>query len=144
MKLTHKTEYAILALLYLARLPHERSALAQEISDAQGIPKRFLHQILNELRQSKYVKAFRGKGGGYTLLKPAGEITIAEVIRLFDGPLAPTPAVSKYFYSASPIEREPAALDLFRNIRDYTAKCLEHCTIGMLIAGKEYEIHCSH
>jgi Rrf2 family transcriptional regulator, cysteine metabolism repressor len=58
------------------------------------------------------------------------KITLAEVIRLFDGALAPTESVSKYFYESTPIEKEKSLLKVFKNIRDYVSEKLEHTTIA--------------
>ncbi len=133
MRLTYKTEYALLALIYLARKSGANSVLAQEISEAQQIPKKFLQQIFSQLKQARYINAVRGKNGGYRLAKEPKDITVAEIVRLFDGPLASTSAVSKYFYAAAPIEREKKALELLREVREFTAKKLESTTLADLI-----------
>ncbi|WKZ57087.1 MAG: Rrf2 family transcriptional regulator [Bdellovibrionota bacterium] len=130
MKLTHRCEYALLALIMLARRPENEVTSAEQIALQQQIPKRFLHQILALLRQAKLVRASKGQRGGYALAKPANEISIAEVVRLFDGPIAPSKAASKHFYEASPIEREGKVLELLGEIRQVTAEILEHRTIA--------------
>lgn len=129
MKLTYRSEYALLALLYLARVKPEIYASGDEIASAQKIPKRFLQQILHTLKRSRLIKSSKGKGGGYALAKPAKEISLAEVVRLLDGPLAPTSSVSKYFYEPSPIEREEAIVSVLKDIRHIVAKRLEETTL---------------
>jgi Rrf2 family protein len=133
MKLTSKSEYALLALIYLARNKSDSFVPVQVIASAQGIPPKFLEQILLILKRSKYLRSQRGQAGGYALAKPAGQIHLAEIIRLLDGALAPTESVSVYFYEATPIEKEKSLLAVFREIRDYIADKLEHTTLADVI-----------
>jgi Rrf2 family protein len=89
MRLTVKAEYAIRALAELsARAPDGTPMTAEEISEAQGIPRRFLLGIMAELRRDHLVASHRGVKGGYLLGRSAGDITLADVIRSVDGPLA--------------------------------------------------------
>lgn len=130
MKLTSKSEYALLALIYLARQPEGEWVRSEQISQAQQIPFRFLQQILLVLKRSRHVRSTKGQQGGYQLARPAGEISIAEIVRLFDGALAPTESVSKYFYESTPIEKEEKMIDVLRKIRDYIADTLEGTTLA--------------
>jgi Rrf2 family transcriptional regulator, cysteine metabolism repressor len=130
MKLTTRSEYALLALIYLVRHRNDGYISVQTISAAQGISHKFLEQILLILKRAKYLRSLRGHGGGYTLAKPAESINLAEIIRLFDGALAPTESVSVYFYEPTPIEKEGKLLTVFRDIRDYIAETLEHTTLA--------------
>jgi Rrf2 family protein len=130
MKLTSRSEYALLALVHLARHQAEGYLSVQSIAAAQGIPAKFLEQILLTLKLSRYVRSLRGKKGGYHLARPPGRITLAEIIRLFDGALAPTESVSKYFYEATPVESERKLLRVFRGIRDYVSAKLEKTTLA--------------
>jgi Rrf2 family transcriptional regulator, cysteine metabolism repressor len=130
MKLTTKSEYALLALIYLARCKADSFVPVHEIASAQGIPSKFLEQILLILKRAKYLRSLRGQTGGYSLAKPAEQINLAEIIRLLDGALAPTESVSSYFYESTPIEKEQSLLALFRDIRDYTSNKLESTTLA--------------
>jgi Rrf2 family transcriptional regulator, cysteine metabolism repressor len=130
MKLTSKSEYALLALIYLARNRSDSFVPVQVIASAQGIPPKFLEQILLILKRAKFLRSLRGQAGGYALAKPAEQIHLAEVIRLFDGALAPTESVSVYFYESTPIEKEQSLLALFRDIRDYISTKLESTTLA--------------
>jgi Rrf2 family protein len=130
MKLTSRDEYALLALVYLARHDDDGYVSAETIAQAQNIPLKFLEQILFALKRAKYLRSSKGQHGGYHLARPAEKITLAEVIRLFDGALAPTESVSKYFYESTPIEKEKSLLKVFKNIRDYVSEKLEHTTIA--------------
>ena len=130
MKLTTRSEYGLLALVHLARCERDAVVRAQDIAEAQRIPQRFLEQILLVLNRAGYVKSQKGQKGGYRLAKAPREITLAEVIRLFDGALAPTESVSQYFYEATPVEREKKLLGVFRQIRDLVANKLEKTTLA--------------
>jgi Rrf2 family protein len=133
MKLTAKSEYALLALIYLARDNSVTFVPVQTIASSQGIPAKYLEQILLILKRAKYLRSLRGQAGGYALAKPAEQIQLAEIIRLFDGALAPTESVSVYFYESTPIEREKKLLSLFRDIRDYVSGKLENTTLADVI-----------
>jgi Rrf2 family transcriptional regulator, cysteine metabolism repressor len=133
MKLTSRSEYALLALVYLARFHEEAFTSVDTIAQAQNIPPKFLEQILLVLKRSKYLRSTKGQRGGYRLAKPANTITLAEIIRLFDGALAPTESVSENFYEPTPIEREARLMLVFKEIRDYVSHRLESTTIAELI-----------
>ncbi|MBI5033841.1 MAG: Rrf2 family transcriptional regulator [Chloroflexi bacterium] len=133
MKLTSRSEYALLALVYLARRDLTRYVSVETIAQAQDIPPKFLEQIMLALKHAKYVRSTKGQHGGYCLARPADKITLAEVIRLFDGALAPTESVSRYFYESTPIEKERQLIKVFKEIRDYVADKLEHTTIADVV-----------
>jgi Rrf2 family protein len=83
-----RTDYAVRALLEIASRSDQRGSVTRdEISEIQGIPRRYLATILNELRRAGLVSANRGPEGGYRLAKPAHLIALADVIRAVDGPL---------------------------------------------------------
>ena len=130
MKLTARSEYALLALICLARHQGKQPLNGEAIAREQGIPPKFLQQILFALKRAHYVYSTKGQRGGYRLAKRPGEICLAEIVRLFDGALAPTQSVSEYFYEATPIEREAGLLKVFREIRDHVARKLERTTLA--------------
>jgi Rrf2 family protein len=130
VRLTARSEYALLALVYLARRHSDGYVSVQNIAEAQKIPPKFLEQILLILKRARYVRSMKGQSGGYRLAKPASSVTVAEVIRLFDGPLAPTESVSRYFYESTPIEKEPRILKVLKQIRDHVSKTLEKTRIS--------------
>lgn len=130
MKLTSQSEYALLALVFLARHAEQGVVPAEKISRAQDIPLKFLEQILIALRRAGLVKSTKGMRGGYRLGKSADTISLAEVIRLFEGALAPTMSASVHFYESTPVEREAALLEVFCEIRDVVAQRLESTTLA--------------
>ena len=102
----------------------------QTIARSQDIPSKFLEQILQTLKRARYVRSRRGQHGGYHLARRADAITLAEIVRLMDGPLAPTDSASKHFYGHTPVERERKLLRVFREIRDHVSDKLESTTIA--------------
>ncbi len=133
MKLTNRCEYALLALVYLGRCDASMYATVEKISASQGIPPKFLEQILLTLKRAQYLQSAKGQGGGYRLAKPASAISIAEIIRLVNGALAPTDSVSQYFYNHTPIERERMLVTLFKEIRDMIASKLESTMLSDIL-----------
>ena len=96
MRISRKAEYALRALVAIARQPGpvaggRRSWRIEELSARENIPVKFLEQILLSLRHGGLLTSKRGVGGGYALLRAPAEITVAEVVRILDGPLAPVP-----------------------------------------------------
>ena len=133
VKLSHRSEYALLALVHLARVKHKSYVKMDVIAKAQKIPPKFLEQILLSLKRGGYLRSVKGQHGGYQLGKDAKEISVAEIIRLFDGALAPTESVSRYFYESTPIEKEKKLLRFFKGVRDIVAKKLEEKAIADLV-----------
>jgi Rrf2 family iron-sulfur cluster assembly transcriptional regulator len=87
MRLTSKSAYGVQALFDLAFHGAGRAVQARETAQRQGIPLRYLEQILQELRRSGLVEAKRGPGGGYALARPAAEVSLSEVVAALDGPV---------------------------------------------------------
>ncbi len=102
MKLTRRSEYALLALVHLARAKGEGWVAVSAMAEAQGLPPKFLEQLLMALKRAGLVKSQKGPHGGYRLGRPAAKITLAEVVRLLDGALAPTESVSRTSTSRHP------------------------------------------
>jgi len=134
MKLSVRSEYACLALIVLAE-HYEGGGLCTigRIAKQQQIPRKFLEQLMLMLRNAGYVKSHRGTAGGYKLSRPPDQISVAEVIRLMDGALAPVESVSTYFFEHTPIERSPKLLAVMKRIRDYIARTLEQLTFADLV-----------
>jgi Rrf2 family protein len=93
--ITNKTKYALKALYRLCLLPADEPVLIAELAEAEQIPRKFLELILVELKQHGILSSRKGRGGGYLLAKSPAEISLADVLRITDGPLAPVPCLSK-------------------------------------------------
>ena len=133
MKLTTRSEYALLALTYLARHENNGYISVDTIATAQGIPPKFLEQLMLALKRAHFLRSTKGQHGGYQLARAPGEIALAEVVRLFDGALAPTESVSENFYESTPIEKEKKLTKVFKDIRDYVSQKLEKTTLADVI-----------
>src|SRR3546814_13156708 len=103
--LSKKTKYAIKALIVLGRNYGKEPMQIQRIAEAERIPKKFLEQILLEMRNAGILYSKKGAGGGYSLNKAPGDIRLSQVMRLIDGPIALLPCVSLKIGRASCRER---------------------------------------
>lgn len=88
VRISAKADYAVRAVVELATSTDEKPIRAERIANAQGIPLNFLENILGELRHAGIVRSQRGSEGGFRLARPAKPITVADVIRAVEGPLA--------------------------------------------------------
>ena len=88
MRISAKVDYAVRAAIELAVAGEGQLTKADAIAQAQDIPPKFLENILGDLRQGGLVRSQRGAECGYRLARPAGEITIADIIRVVEGPMA--------------------------------------------------------
>src|SRR5437870_7604378 len=138
MKLSVRGEYALRALLVLGRdyLEDDSVVRIQAISEQQNIPKRFLEQILNDLKSAGLVESKRGVAGGYRLRRPPQRITLAEIIRHLEGPLAPVSCVSERFYEkcSCPDEAGCAIRSVMKEVRDAVVNILEKLSVADLCA----------
>lgn len=96
--ISKKAKYAIKALKVLTEEYGKGPVLISYISAKENIPKKFLEAILLELRNHGILQSQKGKGGGYLLRVDPGRVNLAQVLRVIDGPIAPTPCVSLHFY----------------------------------------------
>lgn len=93
MRVSRKSEYALRALVAMARKPGA-SYQIQELSEKENIPIKYLEQILLALRHAGFLNSKRGVGGGYTLRVSPSEIPVGEVVEIMDGPIAPVPCAA--------------------------------------------------
>ena len=133
MKLTTKSEYSLLALIYIARREKNDFIKMRDISSKYDIPKKYLEQLFFILKQNRYIKTKTGANGGYKLTIPAQKISVAQIIRLMDGALAPTESASKYFFAHTPLEKEKKVMAILKEIRDYVSCKLENLKLSDLV-----------
>ena len=134
MKISVRGEYALRALLVLG-LNYDRDVVRiQTISEQQNIPKRFLEQILTDLKSLGAVESRRGVAGGYRLARPPEFVTLAAVIRHIEGPLAPVSCVSERFYEkcSCPDESKCAIRSVMKEVREAIVKILENVTVAQM------------
>ena len=134
MKLSLRGEYALRALLVLGLNYGEAVTRIGTISEQQNIPKRFLEQILNDLKSAGLVQSRRGISGGYRLARPPEQITLASVVRHIEGALAPVSCVSEKFYEkcSCPDESRCAIRSVMKEIRAAVVQIAERVTIADL------------
>jgi Rrf2 family protein len=137
LMISQRAKYALRALVALARVQDQTPLQIAEIAEKQSIPKKFLEQILLELKRAGIVMSMRGKQGGYLLLRPAQDITYGEVLRLVDGPVALLPCLSLTAYRQCDDcagEAECEIRHVFARVADETRKVLLNTTIADSIA----------
>jgi len=134
MKLSVRGEYALRALLVLGLKFDQAVVPIKTISEEQNIPKRFLEQILNDLKSAGIVQSRRGIAGGYRLARRPEEITLAAVVRHIEGALAPVSCVSEKFYEkcTCPDEARCAIRSVMKEIRQAVVNIAERVTIAEL------------
>ena len=135
--LSKKTKYAIRALIALGRQFEGDSMNILSIAQNEKIPKKFLEQILLEMRNAGFLFSIKGAGGGYSLLKNPKEINLVQVMRLTGGPIAQLPCVSINFYQKCEECKDEETCGIratFMSVRDATLKILSETTIADLIA----------
>ena len=134
MRVSAKTDYALRAALELAAAPDEKPVKGERIATAQAIPLRFLENILMQLRHAGLVESRRGADGGYRLARPAAEVTLADVIRAIDGPLAGVsgarPEMLDFTGVAEPMR------DVWIAVRASLRGVLERVTLADVVAGE--------
>jgi Rrf2 family protein len=126
--ISQKARYALRALLYLAARGGDEPVQIGEIAQAEKLPRKFLEQILLELKKPGIVRSHRGRAGGYSLGRPAKDISFADVLRVTDGPLALSPCVSVMAYRKCDdcFEESVCAIrKVLLAARDATAEILE-------------------
>lgn len=136
MKLSVRGEYALRALLVLGRLRTGAVVSIQAMAAEQHLPRKFLEQILNDLRRAGIVESRRGAAGGYRLSRSANDISLAEVIRRVDGALAPVSCVSERFYEkcTCPDETRCPLRSIMKEVRDSVAVQMERTSVADLVA----------
>ena len=133
MHISAKAEYAMRALLTLAAADGGPMT-AEQLATSQGLPVKFLENILVDLRRSSLVRSQRGNEGGYRLARPASDITVAEVLRIVDGPLAEVrgerPGQSNYEGAAEHLE------EVWIAARAALRSVFEHVSLADIARGK--------
>ncbi len=127
MKLSLLSEYALLSLIHVARQPETP---ATSIKDSQQIPSEMLNEILVTLVDARYLRL---RKGSFSLAKPADRIHVIDIIRLFDGALAPIEPVSEKGYQPAPMEREEKLTDLFSQLQSQIVGTLENTSLADLV-----------
>ncbi|MBL7472778.1 RrF2 family transcriptional regulator [Robertkochia sediminum] len=133
--LSKKTKYGLKALSNIARKQSDSPVLISDIAEEENISRKFLEIILLQLKNSGFLGSKKGKGGGYYLLKKPEDITVADLIRVLEGPIALLPCVSLNFYEKCDDckDEKTCSLKAFMiDVRDSTLEILEKRTLADL------------
>jgi Rrf2 family protein len=133
MRISAKADYAVRAVIELAAAPEGASLSAREIAAAQDIPQNFLENILAELRRGGIVHTHRGPGGGSSLARPAESITVGEILRAIEGPLAAVRDLPPEELAYEGTARDLPAV--WRRVQSCLHEVLDAVTVAELAAG---------
>ncbi|MBV9463907.1 MAG: Rrf2 family transcriptional regulator [Verrucomicrobiae bacterium] len=135
MKLSKKSEYALRALIEIATRGPNGIVQIPEIAAKENIPEKFLEAILLQLKNAGVLRSKRGVGGGYSFSRYPSEVTLGEVIRLMDGPLAPIACVSRTAYEkcSCPSEEECGLRAVMIEVRQAIIDILDKKTVAEVI-----------
>jgi Rrf2 family protein len=135
-QLSKRTQYGLRAMYSLARNYGRGPVLISTLAEEEAIPRKFLEQILLALKSSGLVESKKGKGGGYNLVRSPDKITVADVIRLMEGPLAPLPCASETRFRKCDecIDIETCGTRIvMREVRDAISGILDATTLAMVV-----------
>jgi len=131
--LSKKAEYSLCALIMLARNYNKGPILISKIAESENIPKKFLENILYELKSLGVVMSKKGKGGGYFLKKKPEKVNLVDIIRHFDGAIALLPCVSDKYYKKCCHNKDENICGLkyiLKKVRDESVRILENNTLA--------------
>ncbi|MBY0519888.1 MAG: Rrf2 family transcriptional regulator [Sphingomonas sp.] len=136
--LTQRSRYALRAMLYLAEAPPGSPPIpTNRIAREANVPRKFLELILADLREAEFLHSHRGKMGGYCLSRPVHLVSLGEIIRVIEGPLALVPCVSRTAYKRCAdckSEANCAIRHAMMRVRDETARILDGTSLADALA----------
>lgn len=135
MKLSRKSDYALRALVTLTERRGQGPIAVRELAELNDVPRRFLEQILLELKSKGIVQSVPGRIGGFMLAMAPEHITMGRIVRIFDEMLSPIPCVSATHYEACSQETRCRFRRVLLDIRNYTVKRMEEATLASIAAG---------
>ena len=140
MRLSKRGEYGLRAMIDLASWTQERNLVPiKEIAEREHIPVKFLEQILLTMKNAGLVSSRMGASGGYYLARPTDQITLGQIIRLLDGPLAPIRCVSQMAYEpcSCPDETSCGLRSVMFEVRNAISDILDHKTLADVVHREE-------
>ncbi len=138
--ISKKTKYGLKSLLYLARKYDQGPILISDLAREERIPKKFLELILLALKNNGILQSKKGKGGGYYLGRPPREISVGNVVRVLEGPLAPVPCVSETAYARCQEcldERTCGIRLVMKDVRDAISSILDKTSLADMLELEE-------
>lgn len=138
--LSKRAKYGLRAVLALAREHGQGPMLISALSEDERIPQKFLELILLDLKRQGILRSKKGRGGGYSLARSPGDVSLGQVIRILDGPLAPLPCVSQTAYvrcEECDDETTCGIRTVMKEVRDSTARILDGTTVADVLTRVE-------
>jgi Rrf2 family protein len=139
MRISHRCEYALRALLELAKRSADGPIRIEEIARRQTIPKKFLANLLVHLKRGRFVQSKKGPEGGYYLALPARQIKVGDVVRFIDGPIAPIQCVSRTLGERCDIGGRCGFFPVWKRVRDAIAEIVDATTIAEVLEEQQRE-----
>lgn len=136
MRVSRKSDYALRALVTLADRFGEAPVSIRELAEENDIPKRFLEQIMLDLKHKGWVRSVAGRDGGFALARRPETISMGEIVRHFDGVLAPIGCVSTSNYESCSQEAKCRFRRVFLEVRNYTAGIMDGTSLAALQVGR--------
>ncbi len=134
--ISRKTKYGLKALIYLVRHYNRGSVSISDLAKTEQIPQKFLEAILLELKNKGLLHSKKGKGGGYILGKPPDQITVGQIVRALEGPLAPVSCVSQTAYRRCDDCRDEETCcirPLLKEVRDAIANVMDKMSLADVV-----------
>lgn len=135
MKLSRKSDYALRALMALVGKYGQGPVSIREMAGTYDIPRKFLEHIMLDLKSQGWVQSVPGRDGGFILAKRPEEITMGQIVRFFDGILAPIACVSTSHYEPCSQEGTCRFRRVLLNIRNYVARLMDGATLAAVFSG---------
>lgn len=136
MRLSRRSDYALRALFALASRYGEGPISIREIATKNDVPKKFLEQIMLELKSQGWVRSIPGRIGGFELAVPPDRLSMGQVVRFFDGILAPIGCVSSSHYEACSQEPFCRFRRVLLDIRNFTTQLMDKATLASVLRGE--------
>ena len=137
MRLSTKGRYGVKAMFDLAQHVGEGPVALKNIADRQGISEHYLEQLISGLRKAGLVKSVRGAQGGYTLARDAGKITVGDIIRVLEGPIAPVECVSEEDPEICKKAECCVTRGIWEKVRDSIAGVIDSITLEDMVKDAE-------
>lgn len=135
MKVSRKADYALRVLFTLAEHYDREPISIRVLAEMNGVPKRFLEQIMLDLKSQGWVTSVAGKSGGYRLARSAESIRMGQVVRFFDGLLSPINCVSASEYEPCSQETTCRFRRVFLDVRNVTARLMDNASLAAVLSG---------
>ncbi len=136
MKLSRRSDYALRALFNLADRYQQGPVSIRELAERNDIPRRFLEQIMLDLKAKGWVRSIAGRDGGFELAVSPEELSMGQVVRLFDGLLSPIGCVSVSSYEPCTQESHCRFRRVLLEIRNFTSQLMEKASLAKVMRGE--------